>query len=66
MVGGEEVGFVDDEDDVFSSLVFFGGEKVSGLWDERCFMESGDASERGDDGGVDPACSNGGVPELCG
>ena len=30
LVGGEEVGFVDDHDDVFASFVVFGGEQVGG------------------------------------
>ena len=66
LVGGEEVGFVDRGDDAFTSFVFFGGEQVNGLWDQRRFVESGDTAERGDDAVVDPAGPNSRVPELCG
>src|SRR5438132_555889 len=52
LVGGEEVGFVDDEDNLSASFGDFGGEGVLGLGDETAAVEAGHAAEPGDDGGV--------------
>jgi hypothetical protein len=41
LVGGEQVGFVDDEHDAPASFGDFGGERVGGLGDERGFVEAG-------------------------
>jgi hypothetical protein len=50
LVGVEEVGFVDPEDDLSAAFGGFGGEQLGGLWDERGGVEAGCAAERGDDG----------------
>ena len=39
LVAGEEVGFVEDEDDGAAAFVFFGGEQFGGLGDEAGFVE---------------------------
>jgi hypothetical protein len=64
LVGGEEVGFVDDDHDAFAAFVLFGGERVGGLGDERRLVEAGDATQRGDDRGVEAAGADGGVAEV--
>ena len=66
LVGGEEVGFVDDHDDSFASFVFFGSEQVNGLGDQVCLVEPGHTAEGCDDRGVEAAGADGGVAELCG
>lgn len=62
--GVEKVGFVDDDHDPSSAFVFFGGDRVGGLWDERGLVEPGDAAEGGDDRGVETTGADGGVPEV--
>jgi hypothetical protein len=64
LVGIEEVGFVDDDDDVLAAFVAFGGERVLGLWDQRGFVEPGGAAECCDDRGVEPSGADGGVAEV--
>ena len=64
MVGGEEVGFVDDHDDVFVAFVFFRGERVGGLGDQRCFVESGHATKGSHDAGVEAAGTDSRVAEI--
>ena len=51
LVGVEEVGFVEHEDDVAAAFVFLGGEQIRRLGDERGFVEAWGAAEGGDDGG---------------
>ncbi len=58
------MGFVDDEHDLLASFGFLSGEGVGGLGDERGFVEPGDTSEGGDDGGVEAAGADGGVAHV--
>jgi hypothetical protein len=60
----EHVGFVDDQHDAAAAFGRFGGERVSGLRDERGVVEPGDAAERGDDGVVDAARPDLGVGQV--
>jgi len=62
----EEVGFVDEQDDLFASFGGLCGEEADSLWDEAGFVEAGDAAEGGDDRGVEPACADGGVAKVDG
>ncbi len=41
LVAGEEVGFVEGEDDGGAAFVFFGGEQLDGLGDEERLCGSG-------------------------
>jgi hypothetical protein len=52
------VGFVDGHDDGPAAFVFLGGEVVHGLCDQRGGVETGDAAETGDEGGVEAAGSD--------
>ncbi len=64
LVDAEQVGFVEDEDDVAAAFVFFGGEQLAGLWDQAGLVEAGGAAEGGDDPGVEAARSDGGVAQV--
>jgi hypothetical protein len=61
LVGGEEVCFVDGDDDGAAAFVFLGGEVLGGLGDQRGGVEPGGSAEAADDGGVEAAGSDGGV-----
>jgi hypothetical protein len=64
LVGVEQVRLVDDEDDQPAAFGVFGGERVSGLRDQRGLVEARNPAERGDDPVVDAAGADGRVAEL--
>lgn len=64
MGGVEKVCFVDDDHDAAAAFVFFGGERVGGLWDQGGLVEPGSAAEGGDDRGVEASGADGGVAEV--
>jgi hypothetical protein len=66
LVGAQEVGFVQDQDDGSAAFVFLGSEQFGGLGDEGGLVESGDATECGDDSAVEAAAADGGVAQLDG
>jgi hypothetical protein len=55
LVAGEQVRFVDGEDDVPAALVGFGGERGPDLGDEVGGVEAGGLAEGVGDGAVDAA-----------
>src|SRR4029079_15521323 len=61
MVRGQQVRFGDCDDDIPSAFVFLGGEVVQGLGDQAGGVEPGDATEAGDQRGVEAAGADGGV-----
>jgi len=61
LFGGEEVRFVDDQQDAFFAFLAFAQEEVLGLGDQCGLVEAGGAAEPGDDLGVDAAGADRGV-----
>ena len=64
LVRGQQVRFVDGDDDIPSAFVFLGGEVVHGLGDQAGGVEPGDAAEAGDQRGVEAAGADGRVRQV--
>lgn len=64
VVGGEQVGFVDDEDGVFAAFVALRGEQLGGLGDQGGPVEAGHTAERADEVVVDAAGADHRVGEV--
>jgi len=55
LLGVEEMGLVQDEDDVAASFLLFGSERFGGLGDERGAVKARCSAEGGHDRGVEAA-----------
>lgn len=64
LVVGEQVGLVNDEDDLFAAFVVLGGEQFGGLADQGGPVEPGFGAEAGDEVVVDPAGADHGVGQV--
>jgi hypothetical protein len=64
LLGGQQVGLVDDQDDAAVAFVFFGGEQVGGLAHDFGLVEAGSGAERGDDRDVEAAGAERGVGDV--
>src|SRR5674476_429930 len=61
LLNTQQVCLIEDQDHGSAAFAFLGGEHLSGLWDQRGFVETRCPTECGDDPGVEAAAADGGV-----